>query len=171
MAILAHNALLKAIKSGRVKIKPFNQDQVGPGSIDFHLDKTFRIFLPAKDIFHIKTDKIDYQKVTKVITVDDHLTLLPGQSAQGITIETLALPNNLCGWIQGRSTLARVGLMVHITANFIHPGTSAKQVLEMTNAGPIPLAIHPGISICQIILEETKGQAQYQGKFSNQQTP
>jgi dCTP deaminase len=171
MAILARNALLKAIKSGRVKIKPFNQDQVGPGSIDFHLDKIFRVFLPTKDIFHIKADKIDYQKVTKVITVDDHLTLLPGQSAQGITIETLALPNNLCGWIQGRSTLARVGLMVHITANFIHPGTSAKQVLEMTNAGPIPLAIHPGISICQIILEETKGQAQYQGKFSNQQAP
>ncbi len=47
--------------------------------------------------------------------------------------------------------------MVHITANFIHPGTKGKQVLEMTNAGPMPLAVHPGIAICQIILEETKG--------------
>lgn len=170
MAILARNAILKAIKSGQIKIKPFNQSQVGPGSIDFHLDKNFRVFRQATDIFHVK-NKIDYKKITKAITVDNHLALLPGQSAQGITVETLTLPNNLCGWIQGRSTLARVGLMVHITANFIHPGSSGKQVLEMTNAGPMPLAIHPGIAICQIILEETKGQAQYRGKFLNQQQP
>lgn len=170
MAILARNTILKTIKSGQIKIKPFNQSQVGPGSIDFHLDKTFRVFRQATEIFHVK-DKVDYEKITKIITVDNHLILLPGQSAQGITVETLTLPNNLCGWIQGRSTLARVGLMVHITANFIHPGSKGKQVLEMTNAGPMPLAIHPGIAICQIILEETKGQAQYQGKFLNQQQP
>jgi len=171
MTVLTKPVILKAIKSGQIKIDPFKPAQVGPGSIDFHLDKTFRVFLPAKDIFHIKSGPLNYQKVTKTITVDDHLTLLPGQSAQGITIENLVLPNNLCGWIQGRSSLARVGLMVHITANFIHPGTSAKQVLEMTNAGPMPLAIHPGIPICQIILEETKGQAQYRGTFHQQQQP
>jgi len=170
MAILARNAILKAVKSGQIKIKPFNQSQVGPGSIDFHLDKTFRVFRRVKNIFHIK-DKVDYKKVSRLITIDDHLTLLPGQSVHGITVETLTLPNNLCGWIQGRSTLARVGLMVHITSNFIHPGSNGKQVLEMTNAGPMPLALHPGIAICQIILEETKGQAQYQGKFLNQQQP
>ena len=170
MSVLTRSAILKQIDSGKVKINPFKPSQVGPGSIDFHLSHTFRIFKPTKDIFHV-TDKVDYQSVTKTIKVDDHLSLPPGQSAHGITLETLELPNNLCGWIQGRSTLARVGLMVHITANFIHPGTSGKQVLEMTNSGPMPLAVHPGISICQIILEETVGQAKYQGIFSNQQTP
>ena len=170
MTVLAHNAILKAINSKKIKITPFKKSQVGPGSIDFHLDKTFRVFRPVKEIFHIK-DKVDYKKVTKIITIDQYLTLLPGQSAHGITIESLTLPNNLCGWIQGKSTLARVGLMVHITANFIHPGTSGKQVLEMTNAGPMPLAIHPNIPICQIILQETKGQGNYQGKYNQQQTP
>ncbi len=170
MSVLTQSALLKEIKAKRIKINPFNPNQVGPGSIDFHLDKAFRIFKQAKELFHVK-DKIDYQSVSETIDVDDYLTLLPGQSAHGITIESLSLPNNICGWIQGRSTLARVGLMVHITANFIHPGTTGKQVLEMTNSGPMPLAIHPGISICQIILEDTRGKAQYKGTFHNQQSP
>lgn len=170
MSVLSRSVILKEIKKGQIKINPFKKSQVGPGSIDFHLDKTFRIFKTAKDIFHVKKH-VDYLKVTKLITVDDYLSLLPGQSAHGITIESLSLPKNLCGWIQGRSTMARVGLMVHITANFIHPGTSGKQVLEMTNSGPMPLAIHPGIPICQIILEDTRGQAQYRGVFHQQQKP
>ena len=170
MAILTKGEILKAIHQGRVKIEPFSEDSVGPASIDFHLDKTFRVFRQAKELFHVR-EKVNYLEVTKLITIEDFLTLLPGQSVHGITRESISLPNNLCGWVQGRSTLARVGLMVHITANFIHPGSVGKQVLEMTNAGPMPLAIHPGIAICQIILEETKGQASYRGSFFQQKTP
>jgi len=170
MAVLTKKEILKEIKSGRIKITPFSEKQVGPASIDFHLDDSFRIFRQARNIFHVN-NRVDYHKVTKLIKVDDHLSLLPGQSAHGITKESIDLPNNICGWIQGRSKLARIGLMVHITANFIHPGTKGKQVLEMTNAGPMPLAVHPGIAICQIILEETKGEAEYKGIFSDQKTP
>lgn len=170
MAVLTREEILKEIKAGRVKVEPFSKKDVGPASIDFHLDKTFRVFRQVKEIFHIK-DKVDHTKVTKLIEINDHLILLPGQSVHGITVENLSLPNDICGWIQGRSTMARVGLMVHITANFIHPGTVGKQVLEMTNAGPMPLAIHPGIAICQIILEETKGKAEYRGSFYKQESP
>ena len=170
MAILTRQEILKEIKSGHIKIEPFSKKDVGPASIDFHLDKIFRVFRQAKNIFHI-TKRVDYKKVTKLVEIKNHLILLPGQSVHGITVEKLILPGNICGWIQGRSTLARVGLLVHITANFIHPGTNSRQVLEMTNAGPVPLAIHPGIAICQIILEETKGQTKYRGKFHQQDTP
>lgn len=170
MAILTREEILKEIKSKRVVIDPLDESKIGPASIDFHLGKEFRVFRQAKDILHI-TDKTNYQEITKLIIKEDFLTLLPGQSVHGITIESLTLPNNICGWIQGRSTLARLGLAVHTTSNFIHPGMSGKQVLEMSNIGPIPLAIHPGIAICQIILEETKGKATYQGKFKDQQSP
>lgn len=170
MAVLTREEILKEIKSGRVEVEPFSEEQVGPASIDFHLDKTFRIFRQVTDIFHV-SKKLDHAKATKQIEIDKYLSLLPGQSAHGITVEKLSLPDDICGWIQGRSTLARVGLMVHITANFIHPGTVGKQVLEMTNAGPMPLAIHPGISICQIILEETKGKAKYRGTYHKQENP
>lgn len=170
MAVLTRPEILKLIKSKELIINPYNPKNVGPASIDFHLDNSFRIFkLSSRGL--VVGKKIDYKKVTKLITNDKSLNLLPGHSAHGITIESLTLPKNICGWIQGRSSLARIGLMVHITANFIHPGTSGKQVLEMTNAGPIPLTIKVGIPICQIILEETKGQAKYQGKYVNQQTP
>ena len=97
--------------------------------------------------------------------------LNPGQTAHGITIEKITLPDNICGWIEGRSSLGRLGLSVHITASFIQPGISNKQVLEMNNVGPIPLAIYPGIAVCQIILEETLGAAKYQGRFRHQHQP
>jgi len=170
MAILSKNEILKQVKSGKINISGFNKSFVGAGSVDFHLGREFRVFKQAKDLFHVN-ENMDVSKVTKLIEIDDYLTLLPGQSVHGITKEKLTLPNNLCGWIQGKSSLARIGLLVHITANFIHPGTDSKIVLEMTNAGPMPLAIHPGIAICQIIFEETVGEAVYKGKYSTQEKP
>jgi dCTP deaminase len=170
MAVLTRPEILKLIKSKELTINPYQPKNIGPASIDFHLDNSFRVFKRSSTGL-VVGKKFDYKKVTKLITNIDSLNLLPGQSAHGITVESLTLPQNICGWIQGKSSLARIGLMVHITANFIHPGTSGKQVLEMTNAGPIPLTIKVGIPICQIILEETKGRAQYQGKYVNQQTP
>ena len=170
MAVLTKPEILKQIDSGRIKIEPFNPDFVGPASIDFHLAHTFRIFKQIKGSF-IVDEQPNYHQVTELIRVKDSLTLQPGESAHGITVESLELPDDLCGWIQGRSTLARIGLMVHVTANFIHPGTHGQQVLEMTNAGPMPLTIMVGIPICQIILEETKGSAQYTGRFFKQKTP
>lgn len=170
MAVLTRPEILKLIKSGEVAINPFDEKNVGPASIDFHLSNTFRIFKWSDKNFVVDKE-VDYHKVTELVTVDDSLTLLPGKSVHGITAESLTLPKNLCGWIQGRSTLARIGLMVHVTANFIHPGMHGHQVLEMTNAGPMALTIKVGIPICQIILEETKGEAEYTGKFHQQKLP
>ncbi len=171
MAVLVKDEIIKLIKQKKLSITPFNKKHVGPASIDFHLGSKFRVFKRVEKPLLIKSPHDDYQKITKVIQVKDSITILPGESIHGITQESIKLPNNICGWIQGRSSLARIGLMVHITANFIHPGQSGKQVLEMTNAGPVPLAIPIGTPICQIILEETKGKAKYRGKFYEQQSP
>jgi dCTP deaminase len=168
--VLTRSAILKQIKAGKIVITPLNEKDIGPASIDFHLSNTFRVFKQSRQSL-VVGDKVDYHKITRLIKVDQHLNLLPGQSVHGITQESLSLPDNICGWIQGRSTLARVGLMVHITANFIHPGTQGPQVLEMTNTGPVPLKVKIGIPVCQIILEETKGEASYRGKFHQQRTP
>jgi dCTP deaminase len=170
MAVLTKPEILKLIKQKKVVIEPFDKQSIGPASIDFHLSNSFRIFKWSNKNF-IVDKKVDYHKVTELITVQDSMTLLPGKSVHGITVESLTLPNNICGWIQGRSTLARIGLMVHVTANFIHPGMHGHQVLEMTNAGPMALTIKIGIPICQIILEETKGEAEYRGKFHQQELP
>jgi len=171
MAILTHNDILQKIKAGIIKIEPFNSKNLGPASIDLTLDNKFRVFKNVNEIVHLKTDEFNFDETSETITIKDYINLMPGQTILGITKEKLTLPDTICGWIQGRSRFARIGLMVHITASFIQPGVSNKQVLEMNNAGPISIAIYPGIAICQIILEETTGQGKYQGKFKNQNFP
>lgn len=171
MTVLTRPEILRRIDEGTVVIDPFDPAQVGPASIDLHLGRQFRVFRPAQEIFHV-TDEADYRKVTSLIEVEDYFLLLPGQAIHGVTQERITLPGDICGWIQGRSRFARIGLMVHVTANFMQPGiVGAKQVLEMNNAGPIPLAIHPGTTICQIILETCSGEAHYRGLFQAQEMP
>ena len=171
MAVLTHDEIRRYIDAGLLAIDPLDEAAIGPASIDLHLDRQFRLFRPVQEIFHV-TDEADHRAVTQLIEVEDYFLLLPGQAIHGITQEQITLPDNVCGWIQGRSRFARVGLMVHVTANFMQPGiTSAKQVLEMNNAGPIPLAIRPGTAICQIILEECAGHARYTGRFQAQRLP
>ncbi|MCM8749217.1 dCTP deaminase [Thermomicrobiaceae bacterium CFH 74404] len=171
MGILTRSEILRLIEERALVIEPFDPSQVGPASIDLHLGREFRIFRPAREIFHV-TDEADHRLVTELVEVEDYFLLLPGQAVLGITEERITLPDDICGWIQGRSRFARVGLMVHVTANFMQPGmVRTRQVLEMNNAGPIPLAIHPGTAICQIILEECTGRARYEGRFQGQEHP
>ena len=170
MAVLTRKIIIEKIENKELIISPYDEKSIGPASIDLHLDNQFRTFRTIRSIYHL-TSKADFHDLTKLVTIKDYFLLMPGQTAHGITIEKIKLPQNICGRIEGRSSLGRLGLMVHITASFVQPGSSGKQVLEFNNAGPIPLAIHPGINICQLILEETLGQAKYQGKFVDQTTP
>ncbi len=170
MAVLTKKKIVRLLKKGSIKITPLNQKAIGPASVDLHLGNKFRVFKPNQKAYHLNKD-IDYHHVTNLITVNDHYTLKPGETIHGITQETITLPSNICAWIQGKSSLGRLGLTVHITASFIQPGISNKQVLEMNNAGPVPLVLYPGIPICQIIFETTKGKAKYSGRFSSQSQP
>lgn len=170
MAVLTHDEILQLVKRREIVIEPFKEESVGPASVDFHLDSTFRTFRPTHELFHVTSDP-DFGKVSEIVEVKDYFTLMPGQAIHGTTIEKITLPPTICAWIQGRSRFARIGLMVHITASFIQPGSSGKQVLEMNNAGPMPLAIHPGVAICQLVFEECRGSAFYRGKFQKQHLP
>ena len=121
MSILTRDEILKEIKSGNLVISPFNEKKVGPGSVDLHLGKEFRIFRKMHNIYHV-TDDSDFNEITEIIVVDDYFVLMPGETVLGITEERLTLPMYLCGWLEGRSRFARLGLMVHITASFMQPG-------------------------------------------------
>lgn len=167
MSVIAKSELKKLIRDGIIKIEPFSEDQIGPGSVDLHLGSTFVVYKKVRDLFHV-TDQADFRRVTEQIEVKDYFLLLPRESAMGMTKERITLPDNICGRLEGRSRFARLGLLVHITAGFMHPGISNHQVLEMYNAGPIPLAIHPGTRICQFVFEYTIGKGHYRGKFAKQ---
>ena len=170
MSILTRDEIIKEIKSGNIVIDPFDEKQIGPASIDLTLDNKFRVFKKIHDSFEV-TEDANYETVTNYEEVEDHFLLMPGEAVLGITKETIKLPQNICGWLEGRSRFARVGLTVHITAGFMQPGIENKQVLEINNMAPIPLKLIPGTRLAQFIFQRCIGEAKYSGRFSNQVKP
>ena len=169
MVILTKKEILKEIKEGNIQITPFKRSKVGAGSVDLHLDNEFRIFKHVNKLVHVNS-KTDHRKITKKVKVDKYITLMPGELVLGVTKEKIKLAPNICGWLQGRSRYARMGLMVHLSSSFLQPGINNKQVLEIANMSKIPLALHPGTAFCQVIFEKTEGKARYKGRFSRQKS-
>jgi len=170
MMVLTGEAISKAVESGEIGIDPFDPDNIGPGSYDLAISNEFRFFRKAHKILEVGED-MDYQEETmlRVVPNDETFILMPGECAHTITAERITLPGDICGWLQGRSSFARMGLMVHITAAFVQPGVNNQQVLEMFNASPVPLALRPGTRICQIIFERCEGSSVYKGRYAEQQ--
>jgi len=169
MSILTRDEILTAAHRGEINISPFDESKVGPGSVDLHLGDDFRIFKKVHDIIDVD-DSVNYELVTELIHAPEGIVLMPGETILGITREVIKLAPNICGWLEGRSRFARLGLLVHISASFMQPGINNQQVLEMTNFSPMPLRIHPGTAICQFIFQRTIGQAKYEGRFRNQRS-
>lgn len=167
MSILTHDEIIKEMESGRLKIEPLQLDQIGAGSVDLHLGDEFRVFQPTRKVVEV-TDDVDYTKLTDWVRMPDGIILMPNETVLGITLEKITLPDDICGWLEGRSRFARVGLLVHISASFMQPGISNHQLLEMSNFSPNPLKIMPRTRICQFIFQRTLGHARYEGRFKNQ---
>ncbi len=171
MCVLTRDQILQEIAEGRLRLDPFDEDQVGPASIDLHLASTLRVVKPGESGPVAVTDDADPVAYTTLVEIDDPYVLEPGHTVHGVTRETLHLPPDLCGWLEGRSRIARLGLTIHATSGFVHPGVNNRQVLELSNVSALPLALHAGVRICQIVLERTEGEAVYRGRFAEQASP
>jgi dCTP deaminase len=171
MCVLTHDQILAEIERGRLRIEPFSPEQVGPASVDLHLGEEVRIRAgDGSEPIDVDT-ATDFREVTEVVELGEGFVLDPGETVHGVTRERVFLPPDLCAWIDGRSSIARLGLTVHVTSGFVHPGVRNHQVLEMRNLSRVPLRLKPGIRICQVILERTEGEAVYQGRFAEQRSP
>jgi len=167
MSILTRDEILKAIEAGDIVIDPYEPTSIGPGSVDLRLSPHFKVFKKPRKVVVID-DGVDYREFTETVTAPDGILLMPGESVLGWTLEKITIADHLCGWLEGRSTFARLGLMVHISASFMQPGLDNHQCLEMTNFSPNPMSIMPGTRICQFVFEQTIGRAHYHGKFRDQ---
>ena len=167
MGVLTKQEIMKEIRQGIIEIDPFVEDQVGPGSIDLCLGNEFRVFKKLRNACIVE-DRISVEDLTERIETEESFTLMPGETVLGMTQERIKLPANICGWLEGRSRFARMGLVIHMTAGFVQPGINNRQVLEIGNLAPFPLVLKPGVRICQIILERTEGEAFYRGRFMSQ---
>jgi len=169
MTILARSEILEEIEHGRIRVEPYDREMVGPASIDLHLANAFRVFVRMPTDVKVLGD-LDYKQFTKGIWIPDGETLKmrPGETLLGITSEKITLPPDICGWLEGRSRFARIGLLVHISASFMQPGISNHQVLEMSNFGHLDLEIVPGTAVCQFVFQRTEGEGSYSGIFAGQ---
>ena len=123
MAVLGRQAILRAIDEGAITISPFTLENVGPASVDLTLASSFRVFRKVHEVVDVN-EHTDYRDFTDKVelSVDEHILIMPGETILGITQERLRLGPGLCGWLEGRSRFARLGLMVHISAPFMGPG-------------------------------------------------
>jgi dCTP deaminase len=171
MSVLTRDAILRELESGRLRLEPFSLDQVGAASIDLHLGDELRVPNEVTNGPIDVTDDATPEAFTRLIAFEKPYVLAPGYTVHGITRERLFLPPDLCAWIEGRSRIARLGLTVHVSSGFVQPGVSNHQVLELSNVSGRALALHPGVRICQIVLQRTEGSAVYRGKFADQDSP
>ena len=167
MSVLTRDVILRELDEGRVRIDPFDVSQVGVASIDLTLGSEIREIVDDDVPIRVE-DATDYRDHTRVMGLHRPYRLEPGVTIHGITAEHVTLPPDLCGFLEGRSRFARLGLMIHVTSAFVQPGVSNRQVLEMSNVSSRALEIVAGVRICQLVLMRTDGQAIYQGRFQNQ---
>ena len=156
------------LDAGRIVIEPRPPaERINGASVDLRLGGTFRVFNDhAAPYIDLSGPKQEVEKAVnrimgKEIEIgpDEAFFLHPGELALAVTAESITLPDDMIGWLDGRSSLARLGLMVHVTAHRIDPGWSGAIVLECFNSGKLPLALRPGMTICAMNFETLSGPA------------
>lgn len=168
MAVLTREAIRSELDAGRICIEPFEDDQLGAASIDLTLGDEIRVIEGSAGPIDLVADS-DYREHTRKQSLSTPFVLEPGSTIHGITRERIRLPADICGFLEGRSRFARLGLMIHVTSAFVQPGVDNRQVLEMSNVSGQSLRIHAGVRICQLVLMRTEGEAVYSGRFADQQ--
>ncbi len=167
--ILSKKEIFKEIGKGALKITPFDAASVGECSVDLRLGNEFRVFKKQKTL-EITEEPFLWEKQSKktVLKKGKALVLKPNQLVLGLTLEKIKMPKHLCGFIEGRSRFARVGLLVHVSSGLIQPGVENKQVLEIVNLSPTNISLKPGLRICQVLFEQITSPEMHLGVFAKQ---
>jgi dCTP deaminase len=150
--LLSDRDLRKELESGRFGLDPFDVAMLQPSSIDIRLDRFFRVFNNTK-YTHIDPSR-QQDDLTSLVEADgdEPFVLHPGEFVLGSTFETVSLPDDLAGRLEGKSSLGRLGLLTHSTAGFIDPGFDGHITLELSNVANLPITLWPGMKIGQLCL-------------------
>jgi dCTP deaminase len=147
--ILSDRTIREQIEAGRIVIDPFDAACVQPSSVDLHVDAEFRVFRNNRYPF---IDVKQEQDLTELVEVkpDEAFILHPGEFVLGSTLERVAIPDDLVARLEGKSSLGRLGLLIHSTAGYVDPGWDGYLTLELSNVANLPITIYPGMKIGQI---------------------
>lgn len=148
--ILSDRSLREALEAGRIVIDPLDESCIQPSSIDLKLDRLFRVFRNhTAGVIDVKQDLED---LTELVTIpDDGVFMLhPGEFVLGSTLERVGVPDDMVARIEGKSSLGRLGLLIHSTAGFIDAGFDGHITLELSNVANLPITLYPKMKIGQV---------------------
>lgn len=178
--ILSDRDIKKYLQEGKLLIHPIDdpEKQIQPSSVDLRLGNTFLHFR-VEGRAYIDPTQDRPQELMEIIEVNDRrpFFLRPGEFVLGTTIETVKLPDDLVARVDGRSSLGRLGIIVHATAGYVDPGFCGQITLELSNINRVPVALYPGMRICQISFYKLTSPAEIPyykkegSKYQNQKGP
>lgn len=157
MAILSDSDIKKHIEEGLIIIDPLEdpERQIQPSSVDLRIGSEFKGFRIIRKPCIDPKDKSDIESYMESfhITEKEPFIIHPGEFALATTFEKVKLPDDLVARVEGRSSMGRLGITMHVTAGYIDPGFCGKITLEISNIGKMPVALYPGQRVCQIVFE------------------
>jgi dCTP deaminase len=176
--VLSDGTIRRLVDEGRIKIEPWDPAMVQPASVDLRLGRTFRVFhnfrVPAIDL------AAPPDNLTEMVEIgdDESFVIHPGEFVLGRTHEVVEMPDDIVSRIEGKSSLGRLGLIVHATAGFVDPGFSGHVTLELANVATLPIKLYPGMKIGQFCFfrlsspsEHPYGSEKYGSRYQGQRGP
>ncbi|HMB18445.1 MAG TPA: dCTP deaminase [Gaiellaceae bacterium] len=176
--VLSDRTIRRLIEEGRILIDPYDESLLQPSSVDVRVDRYFRVFHNARYPFiDVKEPQED---LTELVEVGDEAPFIlhPGEFVLASTLERIALPDDLVARLEGKSSLGRLGLLIHSTAGFIDPGWDGHVTLELSNVANLPITIYHRMKIGQLSFvqlsepaERPYGSGDLGSKYQGQQGP
>ena len=152
LVILSDRTIREQLAAGRIVIDPLDESLIQPSSIDVRISNLFRVFRNhTRGIIDVKHDMVDLTELVEIPDGSDEPFMLhPGEFVLGSTLERIAVPDDLVGRVEGKSSLGRLGLLIHSTAGFIDAGFDGHITLELANVASLPITLYPGMKIGQV---------------------
>ena len=149
--VLSDRTIKEEIAGGRIIIEPLEPACIQPASVDVHLDKKLLVFKTWRSPFFIDV-KQRQEDLTELVEIEDEnpFYLQPGEFVLGSTLEDITLPDDIVGRLEGKSSLGRIGLLIHSTAGYVDPGWRGHLTLELSNVAKLPITLYYGMKIGQI---------------------
>ncbi len=148
--VLSDRTIREQIKAGRIVVRPFDEQDLQPASVDLHLDRRVLVFRNSTEPY------IDLRKpqadLTEPLDIPDDrpFILHPGEFVLGSTLEHIEIPTDIVARLEGKSSLGRIGLLIHSTAGYVDPGWKGHLTLELTNVARLPVTLYYAMPIGQI---------------------
>ncbi|MDG2100959.1 MAG: dCTP deaminase [Dehalococcoidales bacterium] len=158
--VLSDRDIKAAVKAGIIGIDPYFEKDVQPASVDLHLDKKLLVFNNSNAPFIDLKKELPDLNSPVLIKDDEPFILHPGEFVLGSTLEKITIPSNMVARIEGKSSLGRLGLLIHSTAGFVDPGFDGNLTLELANVSRLPITLYYGMRIGQISFQQMLSEAE-----------